>query len=350
MSAGDFAYLNGVTSRIPFDMQNTSAVLWMEQNQWGPAGLVSGVQALDFDLWFPNNGPTSTGSQCGHYTSISGSCPSSCTGTWVGQYTNQPGFDANWMTAQINLASNIHSYLQANDPNTSFEGNLFWCEGCGGVSQEKSLVTNFDVWLNESGYSGNGTPFTGTGWADVTAATYSMTSATNAGWVDVNLWSQCGNAVTQNETQWALANYLLLKNSASWVWNDCQNDYGGSGTSPYVNQGPMTCGAGGTTSCMAQANAVGTATNSCSSATCANLVNNATCYERTFADGLALVNTSASASCTVTLPAAPAGHSAWVDLYGTTQGASVTLAAATTANITGTTYPGSSAAMVLIGN
>jgi outer membrane biosynthesis protein TonB len=288
ISAGDIAFAFGQSTYIPLDVTNPAVLAWEEQTFWGPAAASGSYQHLDFDNFQMGNGGSWTGQRCGHYTA---------SGTWVQQF-NGTNDDPNYRQAEINLAAAIQSWLHTTYPNVAFAANLSWDTTF--VTDEESFLSHVDLWLDEQGWTnGNGgSPwqYLDGDWTAKAQATAQFLALGGRGWEDLNQEPVNLSSTTRAERQWAIGNYLLFKNNASWIWTGGTNEYG------YLLTIPEYAAA-----------QVGTPTD--------NYYANQGVYRRDFTNGLVLVNPSSTASDTVSIPA-----NTYQDLYGILQGPSITLA------------------------
>jgi hypothetical protein len=123
--------------------------------------------------------------------------------------------------------------------------------------------------------------------------------ATGKGWGDENHEPVNVTSTSTAQRQWALANYLLFKNSHSWLFLIGSSDAG-----QLVNLPEYA------------AAQVGTPTDS--------YYANQGVYRRDFTTGVVFVNPSSTTSYTVSIPA-----NTYKNLYGAVQASSITLGAAT---------------------
>lgn len=282
---GDVAYAFGHTTLIPLDITNPTVLAWEEQTFWGPAAASGSYQQLDFDNFQEGNGGSWSGRRCGHYTT---------SGAWVQQF-NGTNDDPNYRAAETALAQNLETWLHANYPGVALAGNLSWCD-CY-LSDEQNLLGHFDLWFDEQGMTAgnNGaTGYSGQAWLDKVAAVESVVNA-GRGWQDINQEPVSFANTTTAQRQWALANYLLLKNSASWIYICGVGEYHSLLIAPEY-----------------AAAQVGTPTDT--------YYANQGVYRRDFTTGVTFVNPSRSTTYTVAVPAGT-----YQDLYGNIQSGTVTL-------------------------
>src|SRR5579884_3760952 len=287
IAAGDVAYAFGETTAIPLDTANPAVLSWVEQTFWGPAAASGDYGHLDFDNFQMDNSGSWSGQRCGHY---------STSGAWVQQYTGTQD-DPAYRQAEINLAAAIQNWLHATFPNVAFAANLSWSTDY--VSDEEALLSHVDLWFDEQGFtngnSGSPSEYLDGAWATKAQATAQFMAAGGRGWEDMNL--EPSSSITTAQRQWALANYLLLKNDHSWVYvcpvSDC---YDASTPLEFPEYAAAQVGMATDTYYADQG-----------------------VYRRDFTNGLVLVNPSSTTSYTVSLT------STYQDLYGTPQSGSVTL-------------------------
>ncbi|HEX9412142.1 MAG TPA: hypothetical protein VF916_01435 [Ktedonobacterales bacterium] len=280
------AYEFGDTAFIPLDTSNPAVLSWLETNLYARAA-TSGYGHLDFDNFQMENGGSHSGQRCGHWTGAAGSS------TWVPQYNgtnDDPAYRAN----EIAMATHLQAWLHATYPGVAFAANFSYDPSY--PTDSDSLMAHVDLLFDEQGFTnGNGGPpynYTGAAWVAKAQHTWSFLSAGH-GWQDINQFGSPFSSLTTAQKQWAIANYLLLKNNASWIYICGPQEYGTLLMTPeYGAQ------IGSPTGAYYQSQSV---------------------YMRNFTNGVALVNPSASTSYTVTL--AGSHH----DLYGHAVGSQVTL-------------------------
>jgi hypothetical protein len=279
-------YSNGAGNDYPLNTANQAVLSWLETDIWGPALATGNYQHLDMDNFVMTQGWW-TGPHCGHFDS---------SGDWVGQY-NGTTDDPNWRAHEIGFAGAVRSWLHAAYPNVALAGNLSWSDWY--TSDESTVLGNLDLWFDEQGFTNGNVSadeFNDTAWQDKAAAVASVVYAGHA-WQDINQEPVSFANTTRAERQWALGNYLLLKNSTSWVYICGQREYGTLLIAPEYS-----------------AAQVGTPTDTYHA--------NQGVYRRDFTNGLVFVNPSSSTSYTVTIPG-----TTYQDLYGNTQRSSITLPA-----------------------
>ena len=152
----------------------------------------------------------------------------------------------------------------------------------------QTLMSLIDIDDDEQGFTnGNNAPpwhYTDSQWL-AKAQVLQAYLAQGHGWFMVNQEPVAFNQVTNDEVQWVLANYLLLKNNASYFYISGYQQYG------YLNWRPEYTAPIGSASGQFYASQ--------------------NVYMRDFTNGKAMVNPSSTQTYTVTLPA-----NTFQDLYG----------------------------------
>jgi hypothetical protein len=271
---------------IPLDTANPAVLAWEETKTWGPALATGHYQHVDFDNFVAENGAF-LGQPCGHYDT---------SGHWVPQYNGTLN-DAHWRAHEIALAAALQTWVHTHYPNVAVAGNLSWFDGY--LTDQLSLLSHLDLWFDEQGFTnGNsgGANFLDTAWADHAAAVQAVLTAGH-GWQDINQEPVNFANTTRAQRQWALGNYLLLKNNASWLYITGHQQYGTLLIAPEY------------------AAHIGTPTNT--------YYPNQGIYRRDYTNGLVLVNPSSTTPHTITIP-----PNTYKDLYGNPQPAIITLAPA----------------------
>jgi hypothetical protein len=271
------AYEFGQTTDIPLDTSNPAVLSWLKETFYAPA-VRSGYDHLDFDNFQMSNAGDWSGQRCGHWTGAPGNS------AWTAQY-NGTSDDPNYRANEIAMAQNLQQWLHANYPRVAFSANFSYNNVYPADSD--SLMSHVDFLFDEQGFTNpnGGSPYnyTGAAWVAKAQHTWNYISAGH-GWQDINQFGDSFGALTNAQKQWALANYLLLKNNASWIYICGPQEYGTLLMTPeYAAQ------IGSPTDTFHQSQGV---------------------YMRHFTNGLALVNPSGSASYSVTL------SGVYHDLYG----------------------------------
>jgi hypothetical protein len=295
LAHGALAYEFHEVHDLPLDTSNPAVLAWEEADIWGPQAASGHYQALDFDNFTMVNGQGMSPPRCGHYTRK---------GRWVSQYQGTPN-DPAYRSAEITLAQRIQRWLHARYRNVAMAGNLSWVDDY--LPDQLSLLSHLDIWFDEQGFTNgnNGAnDFTDSAWPDKVATVEAVVKAGH-GWQDINQEPESFANTNQAERQWAIGNYLLLKNSASWIYISGEQEYGTLLIAPEYS-----------------AAQVGTATDT--------FYADQGVYRRDFTNGLVFVNPSSTNSFTVTVPTRT-----YKDLYGNAQGPRITLAPASAITLVG---------------
>ncbi len=280
------AYEFGQTTDIPLDTSNPAVLSWLEKTFYAPAA-ASGYGHLDFDNFQMSNAGGWSGQRCGHWTGAQGKS------TWVAQYKGASD-DPNYRANEIAMAQNLQTWLHISYPRIAFAANFSYDDTY--PTDSDNLLSHVDLLFDEQGFTNpnDGSPYkyTGAAWVAKAQHTWKFVSAGH-GWQDINQYGNSLSTLTTAQKQWAIANYLLLKNNASWIYICGPQEYGTLLMVPeYAAQ------IGSPTDIYYQSQAV---------------------YMRDFTHGLALVNPSGTTSYTVTLSGI---HH---DLYGHSVSGQVTL-------------------------
>ena len=265
---------------IPLDIANPAVLDWMMQTFLAPA-LRSGYQGIAFDNVSLVN---EEGQRCGHYS------PS---GVWVQQYSGasmDPAYQRTVLAWAQTMSSRIHREFPGKvvAMNFGFVGSL--------PSESYQMYHYMDLDEDEQGFTNWGSSPSGylsdNAWLDNMRAIQYLLSLGH-GYFSINQEPVKFAQVTDAQAQWALANYLLVKSAASYLYICGVQEYG------YLLIRPeYSAPIGAPTQGMYASQGV---------------------YQRGFTNGLALVNPSSSHAYTVFL-AGP-----YHDLYGHRVGSQVML-------------------------
>jgi hypothetical protein len=276
------------TTAVPLDVTNPAVRNYIQQTFLAPTlSSGSGYQGIGFDNPAFQNAGSWTGQRCGHFNA---------SGQWIQQF-NGTKDDPAYRQAIIDWAKDTHTWIHANFPKATMLVNFSYDDTFPQDSYE--LAKYVDILLDEQGFThGNNGPGKYTDGVWLRKMQWIQQSlALGHGIISINQEPVNFSSLSVDQVQWALANYLLVKNNASMVYICGHQEYG----SIYVRP-EYSAQIGSPTGDM-------TATQNV--------------YMRTFTNGLALVNPSSTASHTVTLSGA---HH---DLYGHAVGSQVTLPPAT---------------------
>lgn len=278
-------------ANVPLDIANPAVQAWIVQRYIAGYALPHGYSGVAFD----NVRVQNTWHRCGHFDT---------SGQWVQEYSGQTQ-DAVYAQAMVTWATAMTARVHAALSGSTVAINFRYDSSSSTASA--ALIAAADLDVDEFGLtdywtpSGSGPP-TGTNWVAYTAATVQDVTAAGKGFLTICEEPVSWSSVTAAQVQWCLANYLLVKNNHSYF------DVVGSDGYGYLQYRPE----------YAAAMAIGEPMSAYAA------IPNSSAYGRVFSGGLALVNPSASASATVTLPGSYTYH----DLYSHAQGSSVTLAPA----------------------
>jgi hypothetical protein len=277
------AYQFGARTQTPLDFTNP-AVQAYQWAYWVDAPLKAGYAGIDVDTITLTN----DWKQSGHST----------TGrSWVPQFTGQEN-DAAFRAATTSWEANMYAHVHAQTPTATLQVNYSYEFGAPN-DDNIALMTRTDLVFDERGFTNWGSHPNHT-----TAAQWRIIVAAIA-WVESKGGCYMTNAeepglskdISPAERQWVIANYLLVKNSCTYMYmsgfNGNQQDYGRLILFPEYSI------------------AIGTPVSAMSA--------QQGLYARSFTNGLAIVNPSATAH-TFTLPAGT-----YKSVTGQTEGPSVVL-------------------------
>jgi hypothetical protein len=287
------AYEFGNGNSVPLDITNPAVISYIEgtyiETALRPG---SGYQGIGFDNLDLENAGEWTGQRCGHYTT---------NGTWVQQF-NGTANDATYRQSILTWAQQIHTFIHTHFPNAVMAVNFSYDPN---FSSDSNKLSNYvDFYVDEQGFTNgnNASPTNPSAWY-FTDATWSgkMNWIQNAlslrrGFLSVNQEPVSFANVTNNQAQWALANYLLMKNNASFVYICGVQQYGYS-----FLRSEYSAQIGSPVNAMYQKQGI---------------------YLRDFTNGMAIVNPSSSTAYTVQLLGAT-----YADLYGNAVGSQIIMPA-----------------------
>jgi hypothetical protein len=279
------AYEFGQNTDIPLDTANPAVLSWLEATFYGSAAASGNFKHLDFDNFQMENGGSYNGQRCGHFDTSR---------HWVQQYNGKSN-DPNYRVNEIKMANNLQSWLHKSYPNVAFAANFSYDNTY--PTDSDSLMSHVDLLFDEQGFTNgnNGPPYnyTDAAWVAKAGHTWNFIAAGH-GWQDINQFGSSFSTLSKAQKQWAIANYLLLKNNASWIYICGYQEYGTLLLTPEY------------------AAPIGSPTDT--------YFANQNVYRRDFTNGVVLVNPSSHGSVTVWL------SGTYHDLYGQTIGSKLTLA------------------------
>src|SRR6266568_3664023 len=292
------AYEFGESTVVPLDITNPDEVAYMQQTYVDAAlqGTLLHYPGVKFEgIAFDNpnfqNAGDSTGQRCGHYDPA---------GNWVQQF-NGTGNDPAYRQAIITWTKNMQAYMHSHYPNNPMSENFSF--DFSFPTDSNTLLSYIDIDNDEQGFTnGNNASasnpkswyYTDSQWVQKMQALQTFMSNGPKGWYPNNQEPVSFANLTNDQVQWALANYLLIKNNTSYLSISGYQEYG------YLLIRPE------------YAAPIGSPTNAYYA-----LQN---VYMRDFTGGLVIVNPSSSTQYTVSLPSGK-----YKDLYGNTIGTSYTL-------------------------
>lgn len=287
------AYEFGDGNSVPLDNTNPAVVSYIEETYLAVALRPgSGYKGVGFDnLDFENAGDWS-GQRCGHYDA---------NGNWIQQF-NGTANDPAYRQTVLTWAQQMHTFIRAHYPNAMMAVNFSYDPN---FSADSNALSNYvDFYIDEQGFTNgnNASPANPSAWYFTDAAwSGKINWIQNAlrlgrGFFSINQEPVPFAQVTNDQVQWALANYLLVKNNASFVYICGEQEYGYLFLRPeYAAQ------VGSPVSAVYQDQGL---------------------YMRNFTNGVVIVNPSSSNTYTVQLLG-----TGYKDLYGNSLGAQVTLSA-----------------------
>ncbi len=273
------AYESANTHSVPLDTANPAVRAYIERTYIAPAldGALPGYngatfEAVGFDNFQMENGSDYSGQRCGHWTGARG------TSRWVAQYngtTNDPTYRRN----NVAVAGAYQRYIHAHFPHSAMVANFSYDPAY--PTDSAHLMDKIDVLFDEQGYTrGNNAPpwnYTDAAWLSKQRAMQAYLGTNGHGVIDINQEPVPFAKLTAAQVQWALANYLLEKNSASYLYVTGYQEYGHAYTRPEY-AAPIGSTMGG----MYPSQGV---------------------YMRTFTNGLTVVNPSSTTSFALKFPA-----------------------------------------------
>jgi hypothetical protein len=270
----------------PLDITNPAVLSYIETTYLAPnLQLGTGYQGIAFDNPSFGNDGAWTGMRCGHFDT---------SGNWVAQF-NATSDDPAYRQAIIQWAQSMRSWIHTHFPAATMGVNFSYAFGF--PSDSDTLLSNIDIDCDESGFTNgnNGPPwfYTDEQWL---AKMQSLQRFLSPGHelFSINQEPIPFTELTDDQVQWALANYLLIKNNASYLNISGYQEFGDIYIRPEY------------------AAPIGHATNS--------MYLSQQVYMRDFSNGLSIVNPSSSQAITISLPA-----NTYKDLYGNTINPPITL-------------------------
>lgn len=258
-------------SNVALDIANPAVLDWMMRTLLAPA-LRSGYQGIAFDNVDLAN---REGQRCGHY---------SPDGVWIQQYSGAL-MDPAYQQAVLAWARTMSSWIHREFPGKVVAMNFGFLSSL--PSESYQMYHYMDIDEDEQGFTNWGSSpsdyLSDNAWlANMRAIQY--LSSLGHGYFSINQEPVKFGQVTDTQVQWALANYLLVKDAASYLYICGVQEYGYL----FMRQ-EYSAQIGAPTQDMYASQGV---------------------YQRGFTNGLALVNPSSSHTYTVFLTGP------YRDLYG----------------------------------
>ncbi len=285
-------------ANVPLDITNPDEVAYMQHTYVDAAvqGTLLHYPGVKFEgIAFDNpnfqNAGNWTGQRCGHYDPA---------GNWVQQF-NGTGNDPAYRQAVITWTKNMQSYIHSHYPNNPMSENFSF--DFSFPTDSNTLLSYIDIDNDEQGFTNGNTAsqpdpnswyYTDSQWVQKMQALQTFMNLGPRGWYPNNQEPVPFANLTKAQVQWALANYLLIKNNASYLNISGYQEYG------YLQIRPE------------YAAPIGSPTTS--------YYSSQNVYMRDFTNGLVMVNPSSTTQYSVSLPSGK-----YKDLYGNTIGASYIL-------------------------
>lgn len=276
---------------VPLDKDNPAVQQYIEQTYLIPMLKPgTGWNGIAFDNPNFHNAGTWTGQRCGHYDQ---------SGTWVQQYKGTDD-DPAYRQSILNWTRAMQAWLHRNVPGKIMAVNFSYDSSYSAQSDQELSYIDLDA--DEQGFTnGNNAPpwqYTDSLWLEKMQHMLTYLHQ-GGGFKSTNQEPVPWEQITNAQVEWALANYLLLKNNASGMWICGHQEYGNL----YIRQEYAAAKVGAPTDDMHE--------------------NPSNTYIRDFTTGLALVNPSSTARATVALPGS------YYDLYGNAVSGQIQLPPAT---------------------
>src|SRR6266571_1871361 len=285
-------------ANVPLDITNPDEVAYMQHTYVDAAvqGTLLHYPGVKFEgIAFDNpnfqNAGNWTGQRCGHYDPA---------GNWVQQF-NGTGNDPAYRQAIITWTKNMQAYMHSHYPNNPMSENFSF--DFSFPTDSNTLLSYIDIDNDEQGFTNGNTAsqpdpnswyYTDSQWRQKMQALQTFMNLGPRGWYPNNQEPVPFANLTKAQVQWALANYLLIKNNASYLNISGYQEYG------YLQIRPE------------YAAPIGSPTTS--------YYSSQNVYMRDFTNGLVMVNPSSTTQYSVSLPSGK-----YKDLYGNTISGSYTL-------------------------
>ncbi len=212
------AYEFGDTNSIPLDITNPAVVNYIEQTYIAPAlAPGGGYEGIAFDNPdFRNAGPW-TGQRCGHYDAA---------GHWIAQFhgtTDDPAYRSAILTWEQAVYHWIHARFSGATMAVNFSYDPQF------PADSLAMLRYLDIDVDEQGFTNgsSGPPwqFTDAAWQQQMLA-LQYNASLGHGLFSINQEPVPFSQISVAQVQWAIANYLLVKNQSSFLYICGYQQYG----------------------------------------------------------------------------------------------------------------------------
>jgi hypothetical protein len=250
------AYEGGQKRYIPLDISNPAVRAWQMTTYGGQA------EQQGFDALAADNLTLYDFHACGVFVN----------GSWVRKFSGAGSNDAPWTDAVIGWVTYAHRYLHGLARPLGLVANFSPSYAPVGDPATTRIVDQLDIVLDEAGFSQFGSGYTtDSSWLNL-VAWMGYTQRRGGAYLVIDEWPTVG----VSQLEWSIASYLAGKADAAAIFVSGIQQYGSEQWHPEYGA------------------AIGRA--------CGALYAAQNVYFRRFGGGLAVVNPSASATYTVTLP------------------------------------------------
>jgi len=202
----------------PLDFANP-AVRRFQWQTWIDAQFEAGYPSIAVDLLHLGN----YNGRCGHFDAR---------GKWVAQYdgsVHQPEYRRDVLAWVGATYKHVHNYTSASMPTpvATMQINVSW-DGTEADDDNKALMSSADLAFDERGVTdyGNDPPHpTAELWQRIVDEIVDL-QAKHVCYMLMGEEPQSHDAITPAERQWAIANYLLVRNNCTYMYMSGQQEYG----------------------------------------------------------------------------------------------------------------------------
>jgi hypothetical protein len=190
---------------VPFDIANPEVLAYQRTGAVDPA-LAAGYQGIDFD----NLELSNYSRRCGHYMG---------SGTWVAQYTGKP-VDPNYLRDVLAWGRGTFAYVHGFSPRAAMAINFSYDSNFS-AERNYDLVTRTDELLDEGGFTNYGSNghnvTTPQEWRQIVGLIHAV-QANDGCYMENGEEPSLSKDITQAERLWVVANYLLIRDDCTYVW------------------------------------------------------------------------------------------------------------------------------------